>query len=147
MTNKIDNLLKALNNQALATPRKDIRDTNNGIQIKDPSSSKHVHFVNVVTIKPIDKEIEDSDKDEVGVETETRDESRKVEVNKGEELDEVETIEKYFDKMPTKEEREYHKDLFDSPERPYILVMRGNRNRFYLSRDLEKLTTPTRQCT
>jgi hypothetical protein len=58
MTNKIDNLLKALNNQALTTPRKDTRDTNNGNQIKDPSSSKHVHFVNVVTIKPKDKNIE-----------------------------------------------------------------------------------------
>jgi outer membrane usher protein FimD/PapC len=26
-------------------------------------------------------------------------------------------------------------------------VIRGNRTRLYLSRDLEKLTTPTRQCT
>ena len=30
MTNKIDNLLKALNNQALITPRKDTKDTNSG---------------------------------------------------------------------------------------------------------------------
>ena len=56
MTNKIDNLLKALNNQALTTPNKDTRNTNSGAQIKNPSSSKHVHFVNVVTIKPINKE-------------------------------------------------------------------------------------------
>ena len=104
MTNKIDNLLKALNNQTLATPRKDTRDTNSGIQIKHPSSSKHVHFVNVVTIKPIDKEIEESDKDEVRVEAEIKDESMEVEVNKEEELEEVEPIEKYFDKLPTKEE-------------------------------------------
>jgi hypothetical protein len=27
------------------------------------------------------------------------------------------------------------------------LVMRGNCTRLYLSRDFEKLTTPTRQCT
>lgn len=121
MTNKIDNLLKALNNQALTTPRKDTRDTNNGNQIKDPSSSKHVHFVNVVTIKPKDKNIEENDKDEVGVETETRGEIREVEVKKEEELEEVETIEEHFDKLPTKEEREYHKDLFDGPETPYIL--------------------------
>jgi hypothetical protein len=121
MTNKIDNLLKALNNQALTTPRKDTRDANNGIQTKDPSSSKHVHFVNVVTIKPKDKDIEESNKDEVEVETETSDEIRKVEVNKGQELEGVETIEEYLDKLPTKEEREYHKDLFDGPETPYIL--------------------------
>jgi hypothetical protein len=121
MTNKIDKLLKALNNQALTTPRKDTRDANSGIQTKDPSSSTHVHFVNVVTIKPIDKDIEESDKDEVGVETEPRDEIREVEVNKGEKLEEVETIEEYFDKLPTKEEREYHKDLFNDPETPYII--------------------------
>ena len=121
MTNKIDNLLKALNNQALTTPKKDTRDANNGIQIKDPSSSKHVHFVNVVTIKPKDKDIEESDKDEVEVETKTRDEIREVEVNKGKWLEEVETVEEYFDRLPTKEEWEYHKDLFDGPETPYIL--------------------------
>ena len=50
MTNKIDNLLKALNNQASTTPRKDI---------KDPSSSKQVHFVNVVTIKSKDEDREE----------------------------------------------------------------------------------------
>jgi hypothetical protein len=121
MTNKIDNLLKALNNQALTTPKKDTRDANSGIQIKDPSSSKHIHFVNVVTIKPIDKDMEGSDKDEVGVETETRDETKEVEVDKGEKLEEVENVEEYFDKLPTKEEREYHKNLFDDPETPYIL--------------------------
>jgi hypothetical protein len=112
MTNKIDNLLKALNNQALTTPRKDI---------KDPSSSKQVHFVNVVTIKSKDEDREESDKDEVGIETKPMDEIKKVEVKKEEELEEVEPIEKYFDKLPTKEEREYHKDLFDDPETPYIL--------------------------
>jgi polyhydroxyalkanoate synthesis regulator phasin len=32
-------------------------------------------------------------------------------------------------------------------QKPKMSMMRGNRNRFYLSRDLEKLTTPTRQCT
>ena len=83
MTNKIDNLLKALNNQVLTTPRKDTRDTSIKIQIKDPSSSKHVHFVNVVTIKPKDKDIEESDKDEVRIGTETRDEIKKVKVNEG----------------------------------------------------------------
>ena len=29
----------------------------------------------------------------------------------------------------------------------FVTVIRGNRTRLYLSRDLEKLTTPTRQCT
>ena len=82
MTNKIDNLLKALNNQTLITPRKDTRDTNSGIQIKDPSSSKHVHFVNVVTIKPIDREIEESDKDEAKVEANSEDENREVEATR-----------------------------------------------------------------
>jgi hypothetical protein len=120
MTNKIDNLLKALNNQTLATPRKDTRDTNSGIQTKDPSSSKHVHFVNVVTIKPIDREIEESDKDEAKVEANSEDENREVEVKQDEKLEEIEPIEKYFDKLPTEEEREYHKDLFDSPEKTYI---------------------------
>jgi hypothetical protein len=121
MTNKIDNLLKALNNQVLTTPRKYTRDTSSGILIKDPSPSKQVHFVNVVTIKPIDKNIEESDKDEVGIETGTRDEIKEVEVIKEEKLEEVESVEEYFDRLPTKEEREYHKDLFNDPETPYIL--------------------------
>jgi hypothetical protein len=121
MTSKIDNLLKALNNQVLTTPRKDTRDTSSGIQIKDPSSSKHVHFVNVVTIKPIDKNIEESDKDEVDIEIGPKDEIKEVEDIKEEKLEEVENVEEYFDKLPTKEEREYHKDLFDDPETPYVL--------------------------
>jgi hypothetical protein len=121
MTNKIDNLLKTFNNQVFNTPRKDTRDTSSGTQIKDPSSSKHVHFVNVVTIKPKDKDIEESDKDEVRIGTETRDEIKEVKVNEGEKLEEVENVEDHFDKLPTKEEREYHKDLFDDPETPYIL--------------------------
>ena len=60
MTNNIDNLLKALNTQILPPPQKDARNTNSGPQIKDPSSSKQVHFVNVVAIKPVDevKEVE-----------------------------------------------------------------------------------------
>jgi hypothetical protein len=106
MTNKIDNLLKALNNQVLTTPRKDTRDNSSDIQIKYPSSSKHVHYVNVVTIKPIDENIEESDKDEVGIETGPKDEIKEVEDNKEEKLEEVENVEEYFDKLPTKEERE-----------------------------------------
>ena len=99
MTNKIDNLLKALNNQVLSPPHKDARNTNSGPQVKDPSASKHVHFVNVVTIKPIegDKEVKKS------------------------EVEEVDDVENYFDRLPTKEERSYHKDLFDNPETPYFL--------------------------
>lgn len=62
------------------TPRRDTRDTSSGNQVKDPSSSKHVHFVNVVTIKPKDKDIGESDKDEVRVETETRDVIEEVEL-------------------------------------------------------------------
>ena len=67
MTNKIDNLLNALSNQVLTTPKKDTRNTNSGTQVKDPSSSKHVHFVNVVTIKPIDKDREEDDVDKLVV--------------------------------------------------------------------------------
>ena len=104
MTNKIDNLLKALNNQVLSPPQKDARNTNSGPQIKDPSSSKHVHFVNVVTIKPIDRNKEESDKDEVRIE-----------------VGEVGDVIDYFDWLPTKEERAYHKDLFNDPETPYFL--------------------------
>ena len=73
MTNKIDNLLKALNNQVLLPPHKDARTTNSGTQVRDPSSSKHAHFINVVTIKPIDRS-EDS--------SEPKDEVKEVEVDK-----------------------------------------------------------------
>ena len=111
MTNKIDNLLKALNNQVLTTPKKDTRDTSSGTQIKDPSSSKHVHFVNVVTIKPVDNNKEESDTGEI----------KEVVEKKEERVKEVENVEEYFDRLPTKEEREYHKDLFDDPETPYVL--------------------------
>jgi hypothetical protein len=111
MTNKIDNLLKALNNQVLTTPKKDTRDTSSGPQIKDPSSSKHVHFVNVVAIKPIKNNREESDEDEI----------KEVGDNKEEKVEEVETVEEYFDRLPTNEEREYHKDLFDDPKTPYVL--------------------------
>ena len=121
MTNKIDNLLKALNNQVLSPPQKDARNTNSGPQLKDPSSSKHVHFVNVVTIKPIDRNKEESDKDEVRLEIEPKDEVKEVEVDKEVKESEVDDVEEYFDRLPTKEERAYHKDLFDDPETPYFL--------------------------
>jgi hypothetical protein len=116
MTNKIDNLLKALNNQVLTTPNKDTRNTNSGTQIKDPSSSKHVHFVNVVTIKLINKDREEDDVDRVGIDSES-----KKEDSKEGKVEEAEIVENYFDKLPTKEERAYHMDLFDDPETPYIL--------------------------
>ena len=38
-------------------------------------------------------------------------------------------------------------DFNDDVREQNALVMRGNCTRIYLSRDLEKLTTPTRQCT
>jgi hypothetical protein len=111
MTNKIDNLLKVLNNQVLTTPKKYTRDTSSGTQIKDPSSSKHVHFVNVFTIKPVDNNREECDIDEI----------KEVEDKKEEKVEEVENVEEYFDRLPTKEEREYHKDLFNDSETPYFL--------------------------
>ena len=64
MTNKLDNLLKALNNQVLSPPHKDAR-TNSEPPVKDPSSSKQVHFVNVVTIKPINRSDDSKPKDDV----------------------------------------------------------------------------------
>ena len=72
----------------ISPPHNDARNTNSGPQIKDPSSSKQVHFINVVTIKPVDevKEVE-VDRD-----------------NKMIEVKEVEDKENYFDKLPTKEE-------------------------------------------
>ncbi|PWA80617.1 hypothetical protein CTI12_AA195860 [Artemisia annua] len=122
MTNKIDNLLKALNNQVLSPPHKDARNTNSGPQVKDPSSSKQVHFVNVVTIKPIPKnEIDSEHKEEVKT---NEDEVKEVEVDKEAKISGVEEVddeEDYFNRLPTKEERAYHKDLFDDPETPYFL--------------------------
>ena len=103
MTNKLDNLLKALNNQVLSPPHKDAR-TNSGPQVKDPSSSKQVHFINVVTIKPIERS-EDSSK--------PKDEVKEDEVDKEireNESKEVEKEEDYFNRLPTREERAYHKD-------------------------------------
>jgi hypothetical protein len=83
MTNKIKNLLKALNNQVLTTPKKDTRDTCSGTQIKDPSSSKHVHFINVVTIKLVNNNREESNVDEI----------KEVVDKKEEKVEEVENVE------------------------------------------------------
>ena len=82
MTNKIDNLLKALNNQVLSHPQKDARNTSSRTQTKDPSISKHVHFLNVVTIKPIDKDREENDKARTEVENELKTEVKEVEEGK-----------------------------------------------------------------
>ena len=37
------------------------------------------------------------------------------------EADDVESEVEYFNRWPTNEEKEYHKDLFNSPETPYFL--------------------------
>ena len=105
-------MLKALNIQVL-TPTKEVRSTNSKIHVKDPSSSRHVHFVNVVTIKPIDRDREEDDEDRIenGGEFE----------NAVNEVEKVDNDEDYFNRLPTKEEREYHKDLFDDTEMPYFL--------------------------
>ena len=48
---------------------------------------------------------------------------------------------------------DFHTTIFptnfsrDFPRFLVAILIRGNRTRLYLSRDLEKLTTPTRQCT
>ena len=113
MTNKLDNLLKALNNQVLSPPHKDAR-TNSGPPVKDPSSSKQVHFVNVVTIKPIDRSEDSEPKDDVK-EDEVDKETREIESR------EVEEEEDYFNKLPTREEKAYHKNLFNDAETGYFL--------------------------
>ena len=117
MTNKIDNLLKALTNQVLTPPNKDTRNTTSGPPTKDPSSSKNVHFVNVVTIKPIDREEDNENRNDCDPKSETVE----VELNEKKEVDDVVSEVDYFDRLPTSEEKEYHKDLFDSPDTPYFL--------------------------
>ena len=52
MINKIDNLLTALNNQVITPSSGIARNTSGGSAVKDHSSSKHVHFVNAITLKP-----------------------------------------------------------------------------------------------
>ncbi|PWA59494.1 ribonuclease H-like domain-containing protein [Artemisia annua] len=117
MTNKLDNLLKAFTNQMLTPSNKDTRSTTSGPPTKDPSSSKNVHFVNIVTIKPITREEDDENKDDSDPKVETVE----SEVIENKEVDDVESEVEYFNRWPTSEEKEYHKDLFDSPETPYVL--------------------------
>ena len=76
-----------------------------------------MHFVNVVTIKPVDRSYED-DEDRIEIDRESKNEVKEVENDKEKE---VEDVEDYFDRLPTKEERAYHRDLFDDPETPYFL--------------------------
>ena len=83
MNNKIDNLLKAFTNQLLTPTNKDTRSTTSGPPTKDPSSSKNVHFVNVVTIEPITKEEEDETRNNSDPKVETLE----PEVNEEEEVD------------------------------------------------------------
>ncbi|PWA59979.1 serpin [Artemisia annua] len=81
MTNKIDNLLKAFNNQGVPSQNKDARNTI----------------------------------------SERKEEVKKVEESKEREVEEVDDGDDYFDRLSTKEERAYHKDLFDDTETPYFL--------------------------
>ncbi|PWA71303.1 retrotransposon Orf1 [Artemisia annua] len=97
--------------------RPDTRSTTSGPPTKDPSSSKNVHFVNIVTITPITREEDDENKDDSDPKVETVE----SEVIKNKEVDDVESEVEYFNRWPTNEEKEYHKDLFDSPETPYVL--------------------------
>ena len=106
--------MKALNNQVLSPPHKDAR-TNSGTPIKDPSSSKQVHFVNVVTIKPIDRSKDNSEPKDDVKENEVDNEVRE------DKNEEVEGDEDYFNRLPTREERAYHKDLFNDAETGYFL--------------------------
>ena len=66
---------------------------------KDPSSSKNVHFVNVVTIKPIIKEEDDGNRNDSDPKVETVE----PEVNEKEEVDDIESEVEYFNRLPTKE--------------------------------------------
>lgn len=43
---------KALNNHTIAPSSKPTRSASGDFEIKDPSSSKHVHFVNTITLIP-----------------------------------------------------------------------------------------------
>lgn len=65
MTNKIDNLLKALNNQVITPSNRVARNTSGASEIKDPSSSKHVHFVNAITLIPPNRDTNGDDEEEV----------------------------------------------------------------------------------
>ena len=68
-------------------------------------------------IKPIDKEEDNVDRND----SDPKNETIVVEENKEVEVDDVVSEVDYFDRLPTREEREYHKDLFDSPDTPYVL--------------------------
>ena len=101
MTNKIDNLLKALTNQVLTPPNKDSWNTTSGPPTKDPSSSKKVHFVNVVTIKPIDREEDNGDRNDSDPKVETVE----SEVSEKKEGDDVESEDEYFNRWPLRRKR------------------------------------------
>jgi hypothetical protein len=106
ITTKIDNLIKALNNQGITPSSENVRNTSGGSEVKDPSSSKHVHFVNVVTIKPPNRSSDEDDEDRVEVESDPKEEHGNDEEKRVEEVDDD-----YFDKFPTVEELAYHKYL------------------------------------
>ena len=74
-------------------------------------------FISSVTIKPITEEEDDENRNNSDPKVETVE----SEVSEKKEVDDVESEDEYFNRCPTKEEKEYHKDLFDSAETPYFL--------------------------
>ena len=79
-------------------------------------------FVNVVTIKPVDRSYED---DEGGMTEIGSNPKNDVE-------EEMEEVEDYFNKFPTEEELAYHKNLLDDPNpsiyRNLPIIRAGNPN-------------------
>ena len=99
VTNKIDTLLKVLNNRVLnASTSKPTKNTNTGNEVQDPSSSKHVHFINTITLLPPLRNDKEEEHEALLRNTSSiKEEIMKVESENGEEFG-VD----YFDKLPQK---------------------------------------------